>query len=198
MENEKRVTYEDIKRANDAIRTTDIKGKDYAEVNQRIKAFRMVYPEGTIATEMISNDNGVCIFKAMVYSQSDPTVNSLIGTGHAYEKEGSTFINKTSYIENCETSAVGRALGMAGFGIETSVASAEEVQNAINNQNKTSNKPDPKWMATIDAECKRTGLTREQIFAAVEIKDESQLNLKLFNVIMKKFEKTQDKGAANE
>ena len=197
MENEKRVTYEDIKRANDAIRTTDIKGKDYAEVNQRIKAFRMVYPEGTIATEMISNDNGVCIFKAMVYSQSDPTVNSLIGTGHAYEKEGSTFINKTSYIENCETSAVGRALGMAGFGIETSVASAEEVQNAINNQKK-SEKPDPKWLAAINAECERTGLTREQIFKAVEIKDETQLSLKIFNTIMKKFEITPDKGASNE
>ena len=53
----------------------------------------------------------------------------------AYEKENSTFINKTSYIENCETSALGRALGIAGFGIDTSVASAEEVQNAINNQN---------------------------------------------------------------
>ena len=51
-------------------------------------------------------------------------------------KENSSFINKTSYIENCETSAVGRALGMAGIGIDTAVASAEEVQNAINNQNK--------------------------------------------------------------
>ena len=55
----------------------------------------------------------------------------VLGSGIAYEKEGSTFINKTSYIENCETSAVGRALGMAGIGINTSVASAEEVQNAI-------------------------------------------------------------------
>ena len=60
----------------------------------------------------------------------------MLGTGTAYEKESSTFINKTSYIENCETSAVGRALGMAGFGIDTSVASAEEVKNAINNQTK--------------------------------------------------------------
>ena len=55
---------------------------------------------------------------------------SILGTGTAYEKEGSSFINKTSYIENCETSAVGRALGFAGFGIDTSIASAEEVMNA--------------------------------------------------------------------
>ena len=125
------IKYEDIVKANETIKTTDIKGKDYAEVNQRIKAFRMVYPEGTIATNLISNENGVCVFKAIVSNGE-----ILLGTGHAYEKENSTFINKTSYIENCETSAVGRALGFAGFGIDTSIASAEEVQNAIENQNK--------------------------------------------------------------
>lgn len=127
-------TYEDIKKANEAIRTTDIKGKEYAEVNQRIKAFRMVYPEGYITTEMVSNDGGVCIFKAEVGYRDPEYVRVPLSTGTAYEKEGSTFINKTSYIENCETSAIGRALGMAGFGIDTSVASAEEVQNAITNQ----------------------------------------------------------------
>ena len=58
----------------------------------------------------------------------------VLGTGTAYEKESSSYINKTSYIENCETSAVGRALGMAGFGIDTSVASFEEVSNAIAQQ----------------------------------------------------------------
>ena len=124
--------YLDLAIANETIKTTDIKGKDYAEVNQRIKAFRMVYPQGSIQTEMVSNQDGVCIFKAIVSDEN----GCLLGTGTAYEKENSSFINKTSYIENCETSAVGRALGMAGFGIDTSVASAEEVQNAINNQNK--------------------------------------------------------------
>ena len=122
--------YLDLAIANETIKTTDIKGKGYAEVNQRIKAFRMVYPGGSILNDMISNENGVCIFRARVL---DPEGN-ILGVGHAYEKEDSTFINKTSYIENCETSAVGRALGMAGFGIDVSVASAEEIQNAIENQ----------------------------------------------------------------
>ena len=133
--------FEDIKRVNETIKTLDVKGKDYAEVNQRIKAFRMLYPTGTIETEMLSNENGVCVFKAKVgYTISifeDNKIEqyfTLLGTGTAYEKEGSTFINKTSYIENCETSAVGRALAMCGIGIDTSIASAEEVQNAINNQ----------------------------------------------------------------
>ncbi len=120
------VEFDDIQKANECIKTTDIKGKEYAEVNQRIKAFRMVYPMGEIKTTLVSNEGGVCIFKAEIFD----TDRYMLATGHAYEKEGSTFINKTSYIENCETSAVGRALGMCGFGIDTSVASAEEVENA--------------------------------------------------------------------
>jgi hypothetical protein len=53
----------------------------------------------------------------------------------AYEKENSSFINKTSALENCETSAVGRALAILGFEIKKSVASYEEVANAKLNQN---------------------------------------------------------------
>lgn len=130
--------YLDLAIANETIKTTDIKGKEYAEVNQRIKAFRMVYPQGTIQTQMISNENGICIFQARIYDE----FNKLLGTGTAYEKEDSSFINKTSYIENCETSAVGRALGMCGFGIDVSVASAEEVANAIQNQEPTQEEAD--------------------------------------------------------
>jgi hypothetical protein len=132
----KEITFDDIQKANETIVTTDIKGKDYAEVNQRIKAFRMLYPQGSLPTEMLSNENGVCIFKASVFTDD----GKLLATGTAYEKENSTFINKTSYIEKCETSALGRALGIAGFGIDTSIASAEEVQNAIANQNTPTNR----------------------------------------------------------
>ena len=128
------ITYKEICEANKTIKTTDIKGKDYAEVPQRIKAFRMLYPQGFICTDLISNDNGVCVFKASVGYYNEAGEPYVLGTGTAYEKEGSTFINKTSYIENCETSAVGRALGMAGYGIDAPVSSAEEVQNAIANQ----------------------------------------------------------------
>lgn len=123
------MTYEDLKRANDESKTTMVKDKPYIEVNERIKAFRKVFPMGFIKSEMLSNENGMCVFRAEV-----GIGETVLGVGHAYEKETSSFINKTSYIENCQTSAVGRALGMAGFGIDTSVASAEEVQNAINNQ----------------------------------------------------------------
>ena len=124
------IKYTDIAKANETIKTTNIKGKEYAEVNQRIKAFRMVHPNGTITTDIVNIENGIVLMKASITDDE----GRLIGTGYAYEKEKSSFINQTSYIENCETSAVGRALGMCGFGIDTSVASAEEVQNAIINQ----------------------------------------------------------------
>ena len=149
----KEITFDDIQKANETIVTTDIKGKDYAEVNQRIKAFRMLYPQGSLPTEMLSNENGVCIFKASVFTDD----GKLLATGTAYEKENSTFINKTSYIENCETSAIGRALGIAGFGIDTSIASAEEVQNAIANQNKTNHRQE------LISYCNSKGLDMNEI-----------------------------------
>ena len=139
------ITFEQIKNANSEIKTTDIKGKDYAEVPQRIKAFRSVCPNGAIVTELLSCENGMCIFKASVYDEKQV----LIGTGTAYEREDSSFINKTSYIENCETSAVGRALGMCGFGIDVSVASAEEVQNAMLNQGKAEPKATEKQLEML-------------------------------------------------
>lgn len=139
--------WEQLVKANSIIKTTDVKGKEYAEVNQRIKAFRSVCPGGAIMTEMLSNENGVCVFKATVCDEE----MRVLGTGTAYEKESSSFINKTSYIENCETSAVGRALGMCGFGIDTSIASSEEVQNAILNQDQSKDEQPMPQMNPRDA-----------------------------------------------
>lgn len=200
--------YEQIQKANDAIKTTPIKGKDYAEVNQRIKAFRMVYPDGYIETEMIGNENGVCVFKAecgYTYKGADkdgyPFIKRVtLGVGHAYEKEGSTFINKTSYIENCETSAVGRALGMAGFGIDTSVASADELQNAIANQGDKSkkvdrepviipteeNKNDPasvKQVEQIEALCKADKVPAQFIVSSYDSEDKAVKSLDDLTVV---------------
>lgn len=179
------VTYEDIKKANEAIKTTDIKGKDYAEVNQRIKAFRMLYPTGTISTEMLSNENGVCIFKATVGFEEDGNF-IILGTGTAYEKEGSSFINKTSYIENCETSAVGRALGMAGLGIDTSVASAEEVQNAIANQNRDTFIDEIKIKVLKDDIANGVVKDEKALFKFLGVKDFSEITESKFRYYVEK------------
>lgn len=128
------VTYKMIEQANKVLSSVDIKGKDYIPVNQRIKAFRMVYPTGYITTDIISNDNGSVLMKSECGYYSESGVKITLGTGSAFELQSSSYINKTSYIENCESSAVGRALGMAGFGVDASLASFEEVANAQLNQ----------------------------------------------------------------
>ena len=110
--------------------TVKIQGKEYMEVAERLSIFREKHPNGQITTEIIEMSNGYVTMKASVMIDG-----VVIATGHAQEKEGSTFINKTSYIENCETSAVGRALGIFGIGLLDSVASANEVINARANQN---------------------------------------------------------------
>lgn len=138
---ENTITFEDIQKANETIKPISIERKDketgkkivkkYAEVNQRIKAFRMVYPVGTIETEILKDDDNVCMVRASIYNG-----DILLATATAREEKTASFINKTNYVENCETSAVGRALGMCGFGIDVSVASAEEIQNSIQKQEK--------------------------------------------------------------
>ena len=128
------MTYKELEKVNGEMKTIDVKGKPYPEVVEKIKAFKKIYPDGTIETQLLSDDDGKCVFKAVV-SVTDATGQTVIlGTGHAFEMQSVGYINKTSYIENCETSAVGRALSMAGFGSDKSVASLEELAHAINQQ----------------------------------------------------------------
>jgi hypothetical protein len=162
------VEYKDIVTANETIVTTDVKGKAYAEVNQRIKAFRSICPNGSIETNILSCNDGVCIMQAVVKDDA----GKVLGTGHAYEKEGSTYINKTSYIENCETSAVGRALGMCGIGIDTSIASYEEVANAIKQQEEH---PTQVHIDALKSLAERKGVTVEQLLKKYKIKDFNEM-----------------------
>lgn len=138
------------------------------EVNERVKYFVKEYVGWSIETEMLSNENGVCIFKAVIRDGD----GMMRATGHAYEKEDSSFINKTSYIENCETSAVGRALGFLGIGIDTSIASGEEVTNAVNNQPQSSTNKTYKNEGRLDFDQLKARLeqltTIEEIEAAKE------------------------------
>ena len=108
-----------------------IKGKDYIEVNERVKQFHIDYPNGSITTELIEMTDRF-ITKTTVIPDVKNADRKF--TGIAYEKEDSTFINKTSALENCETSSCGRALGMLGIGIDTSIASYNEVANAVEQQ----------------------------------------------------------------
>ncbi len=112
------------------LKTMKIKGNDYVTVAERVRAFRELHPDWSILTDILSNENGLCLMQATIKD----TEGRIISTGHAYEQEGSTFINNGSYIENAETSAVGRALGILGIGVSNSIAGAEEIKNAVANQ----------------------------------------------------------------
>lgn len=101
--------------------------KDYVPVNERLEQFHVDHPQGRIVTEMVSfnEDSGLVIFKAAAFRNLEDAEPS--ATGHAYEREDSSYINKTSFIENGETSAVGRALAMLGYEIKRGIASREEM-----------------------------------------------------------------------
>tara|TARA_R110002020_G_scaffold441895_1_gene652941 strand:+ start:810 stop:1334 length:525 start_codon:yes stop_codon:yes gene_type:complete len=109
------------------LKTINIKGKKYVEVNERLKYFRENHPDYSLTTEIIQCTEEHCVIKATITYLG----GAEIATGHAHEVRSANFINKTSFVEVCETSAWGRALANFGIGIDENVASAQEVANAI-------------------------------------------------------------------
>lgn len=124
------ITKEALASANLGIKTVPVKSKKYAMVVSRVQAFRSICPNGTIDTTVIDLDDEHVAVQAKVYDEND----HLLASGTAEEVKGASQINQASYVENCETSAVGRALGMLGIGSEENMASAEEVATALMNQ----------------------------------------------------------------
>lgn len=124
------MTYEELCDVNKMLDTINIKGKPYVTVSSKVQGFRKLYPNGAIETELLSMENGTVTIKAKAFDED----GHLLGCGIAQEKESSSFINQTSYVENCETSAIGRCLSAVGIGSQDSYASAAEMENAINNQ----------------------------------------------------------------
>ena len=125
--------------SNYKFKTTNIRGKQYVEVNERIKFFRQEeqYKNWTLMSEFTALDSEQAVCKATIADSS----GRVVATGHAHEERSASNINKTSYVENCETSAIGRALAMLGIGIDTSIASANEVQDAIAKQDAEESAP---------------------------------------------------------
>lgn len=138
------ITKESIIEANDRIKSTELTsnktGKkigDYVMVNQRIKAFREICPNGKIITEIVdAQAEHIPARKDEIYMRTSiyDENGNLLSVAMAYETRDSSLFTKTSYIEVCETSAVGRALGMLGLGIDASLASHEEVKTADEKQ----------------------------------------------------------------
>lgn len=127
------ITKQILQEVNEKLKTIPIKGKNYATVNERLKAWKEIDPECPIKTEWLVLDftQGVACCRVSIYDSN----GQHLADGTAYEREQSSYINKTSFIENCETSAVGRALGFVGIGIDESICSANELENALESQN---------------------------------------------------------------
>ena len=113
------------------LKTINIKGKKYVEVNERLKYFRSNYPNHSLLSEITHIDSEMVVVRTQIIDPED----RILASGHAHEEKSASFINKTSYVENCETSSWGRCLANFGIGIDESVASANEVDIAIKKQN---------------------------------------------------------------
>lgn len=138
------MTYEELKKVNEELKRVPIHGKEYALVSSRVQAFRKLYPEGRIETAkrelepIITYDEEgkeirrqrVVGFWAYIYKSDEKEYPHFLADGYAEEIEGSSTINKEDFAENCQTSAVGRALAFLGIGSDDDIASAEEVVEA--------------------------------------------------------------------
>lgn len=170
---------------------------EYVTVNERIMKFYEKYPEGRIVTEIISWQDGIIVMKATVYRDSN---NIPAATGHAYEKEGSSFINQTSALENAESSATGRALAMLGFEIKKSIASYEEVANAKLNQDSKETKNNNNKIVTsanknlLLSAASKKGYTKDVFESMLEKKyncNLSNIDMSTFNTVYSNLNKAQ-------
>jgi len=165
------------------LKTVNLKGKEYVMVNERLKWFRKNFPGHSLETWIESNSDNRVIMRAVIKNEEGRT----IATGYASEVMGSG-VNKDSHIENCETSAWGRALGNFGIGIDSSIASAEEVQGIVQiPRAETQDKflDAVKRLESADAVYTAIDMTKEEvkkIFASGTADDYQRLNDALFEL----------------
>jgi hypothetical protein len=100
--------------------------QDYEPVEDRLRRFWSEHPEGRVLTECAERDAGRYIVKALVYT--DRTDERPAATGYAEERASDRGVNATSALENCETSAIGRALANLGYAPKGKRPSREEMR----------------------------------------------------------------------
>lgn len=125
--------------------TMKIKGKDYVPVNERLKEFRKLFKDYSLTSEIIELTPEVCTIKAVI--TDDKGVVRATGLAQELRNNAMSLVNKTSYVENCETSAWGRALGNFGIGIDSAICTADELLMAMNAQQAEK----PKEKSPVDA-----------------------------------------------
>lgn len=146
------------------MKAVNIKGKDYITVNERLKHFRAegVFTNWAILESIVSLDDKEGVFKVEILNEH----GNLIVSAHAQEYRDSSYINKTSFLENGFTSALGRALGYLGIGIDASIATADEVTNAVQNQSNTQVDDNRAWLTEEQLQATLKG-TKEQAIKVI-------------------------------
>lgn len=163
------------------MKTINIKGKEYVPVSERIKEFHRLCPDHHIITEIVHYDENSVIMVAKAYDEN----GNLVGTGHAQEDRGSSMINKTSFVENCESSAIGRLIGIAyGIGIDASVASADEVANAIDRQEALKQKVNKNNISALKMLAEEKGSDMGMILSYCELENVEDMTLEQWQSVM--------------
>jgi hypothetical protein len=166
---------------------------NYETVEDRLVRFWAEHgPGARVETVMMSYDGDSCIFRAEVYFKNSETVPT--ATGYAQEIRSDRGVNATSFVENCETSAIGRALANCGYATHGKRPSREEMSKVSRAENPSaghapstpsgasSNNYLPGALATdkqrgyIRALGKQRGLDPESLmhFIGIELKNESK------------------------
>lgn len=102
--------------------------QDYEPVEERLARFWKDHPSGRIRTEIVASDDKTIVMSALIFRDAGDSLAA--ANGHAQETPGAGMVNKTSWVENCETSAIGRALANLGYAPKGARASREEMQKA--------------------------------------------------------------------
>ena len=160
------ITSADLEKANEGLKTIPIHGKNYVMVTEKIKGFRRVCPTGQIVTEVISLDETSVTMKAQVIIDG-----VIVSEGIAQESRNANMINKTSYIENCQTSAIGRALAFMGIGIDDSISSADELLNALVTQDALKSKISKKEQKILTNLVEKCGLNLDNVLNGMKLED---------------------------
>ena len=123
------------------MKTINIKGKEYITVNERLKEFRNNFKDYSLTTEIVELGADYCTIKASIIDDK----GVIRANGFAREVVAKSPINKFAFVENCETSAIGRALGNFGIGIDTAICTADELLMKLSQEQEE--KPTPQEKA---------------------------------------------------
>ena len=171
---------------------------DYVDVATRIQHFYKKYPDGSLQSSIVHDDGKRIVMRALAYRKPD---DPSPGVGHAEEIRGDGPVNRTSALENSETSAWGRALAALGFEVRNGVASREEMEQAKAEEerqkregSKANGRISPDHAQRIKARVKQHGMEAKELRLALGAAgaDSTDLRTAIDNLTAQQAEKLEE------